>query len=78
MLNTARYPVLKCSYRWYAERYPELKGSSSCYAERYPVLKCIAGGTLKGILVEVEYLPGIVPGTCWALIAEFMQVKEEL
>ena len=38
----------------------------------------LAGGTLKGILVEVEYLPGIVPGTCWALIAEFMQVKEEL
>jgi len=31
------------------------------------------GGTVKGILVEVEYLPGIVPHTCWGLIAEFMQ-----
>ena len=32
------------------------------------------GGTVKGILVEVEYLPGVVPGTCWGLLAEFMQV----
>jgi len=33
----------------------------------------IIGGAVKGILVEVEYFPGIVPGTCWGLIAEFMQ-----
>lgn len=31
------------------------------------------GGNLKGVLVEVEYFPGVVPGTCWPLIAEFMQ-----
>ncbi|XP_023344346.1 mediator of RNA polymerase II transcription subunit 20 [Eurytemora carolleeae] len=31
------------------------------------------GGTVKGILVEVDYLPGIIPGTCWGLLAEFMQ-----
>lgn len=30
-------------------------------------------GNLKGILVEVEYLPAIVPVTCWNLIAEFMR-----
>jgi len=30
-------------------------------------------GTVKGILVEVEYLPAIVPGSCWNLIAEFMR-----
>jgi len=33
------------------------------------------GGTVKGILVEVDYLPGIIPGTCWGLLAEFMQVN---
>ena len=27
----------------------------------------------QGILVEVEYLPAIVPVSCWNLIAEFMR-----
>jgi len=30
-------------------------------------------GAFKGILVEVEYCPGLVPNTCWGLISEFMQ-----
>lgn len=32
-----------------------------------------AGGSFKGILVEVEYCPGIIPNSCWGLLAEFMQ-----
>ncbi len=32
-----------------------------------------AGGSVKGILVEVEYLPCNVLQNCWGLISEFMQ-----
>jgi len=32
-----------------------------------------AAGSVKGILVEVEYLPCSVLQSCWGLIAEFMQ-----
>ena len=28
----------------------------------------------QGVLVEVEYCPGIIPNSCWGLLAEFMQV----
>lgn len=31
------------------------------------------GGVFKGILVEVEYCPGVVPNNCWGILAEFMQ-----
>lgn len=40
---------------------------------------CVKLGTgtvsqnFKGILVEVEYRPCVVPGMCWELIREFMQ-----
>jgi len=30
-------------------------------------------GSFKGILVEVEYCPCLVPDNCWSLLAEFMQ-----
>ncbi|XP_076066970.1 mediator complex subunit 20 [Oratosquilla oratoria] len=30
-------------------------------------------GHYKGILVEVEYLPCVIPALCWSLIREFMQ-----
>ena len=30
-------------------------------------------GSVKGILVEVEYLPCVVVQSCWSLIIEFMQ-----
>lgn len=32
-----------------------------------------SGGSFKGILVEVEYLPCMVAHSCWGLIKEFMQ-----
>ena len=32
------------------------------------------GGVFKGILVEVEYCPSVVPNTCWGVLQEFMQV----
>lgn len=31
------------------------------------------GGVFKGILVEVEYCPGVVPNNCWGILVEFMQ-----
>jgi|ERR1711971_773668 len=31
------------------------------------------GGVFKGILVEVEYCPGVVPNNCWGILLEFMQ-----
>lgn len=31
------------------------------------------GGVFKGILVEVEYCPGVVPNNCWGILQEFMQ-----
>jgi len=31
------------------------------------------GGVFKGILVEVEYCPSVVPNTCWGVLQEFMQ-----
>jgi len=31
------------------------------------------GGVFKGILVEVEYCPGVVPNNCWGILSEFMQ-----
>lgn len=30
------------------------------------------GGVFKGILVEAEYCPGVVPSSCWSLIQEFL------
>ena len=33
------------------------------------------GGVFKGILVEVEYCPGVVPNNCWGILLEFMQVS---
>jgi len=30
------------------------------------------GGVFKGILVEVEYCPGVVPNSCWGLLQEFL------
>ena len=35
------------------------------------------GGVFKGILVEVEYCPGVVPNNCWGILLEFMQVGEQ-
>ena len=32
------------------------------------------GGVFKGILVEVEYCPCVVPNNCWGILQEFMQV----
>jgi mediator of RNA polymerase II transcription subunit 20 len=32
-----------------------------------------ASSSSKGILVEIEYLPCLIPGSCWGLIHEFMQ-----
>jgi len=32
-------------------------------------------GSFKGILVEVEYCPCLVPDNCWSLLAEFMQAS---
>ena len=32
------------------------------------------GGVFKGILVEVEYCPCVVPNNCWCILQEFMQV----
>jgi len=29
-------------------------------------------GVFKGILVEVEYCPGVVPNSCWGLLQEFL------
>jgi len=31
------------------------------------------GGVFKGVLVEVEYCPGVVPTNCWGILQEFMQ-----
>ncbi len=31
------------------------------------------GGSFKGILVEVEYLPCVVAQSCWGLLCEFMR-----
>ena len=36
------------------------------------------GGVFKGILVEVEYCPGVVPNNCWGILLEFMQVSVSL
>ena len=36
------------------------------------------GGVFKGILVEVEYCPGVVPNNCWGILLEFMQVSLSL
>ena len=35
------------------------------------------GGVFKGILVEVEYCPGVVPNNCWGILLEFMQVGKQ-
>jgi len=31
------------------------------------------GGVFKGILVEVEYCPCVVPNNCWGILQEFMR-----
>jgi len=31
------------------------------------------GGVFKGVLVEVEYCPCVVPNNCWGILQEFMQ-----
>ena len=31
------------------------------------------GGVFKGVLVEVEYCPGIVVNNCWGILHEFIQ-----
>ncbi|MCL4129992.1 UNVERIFIED_CONTAM: hypothetical protein GTU68_060801 [Idotea baltica] len=33
----------------------------------------MSNGQYKGILVEVEYLPCLVPDQCWTVLKEFMQ-----
>jgi len=67
--------MLKLSNSYYTKKTKvESKGPSFELKDFLVKLGSVTiGGAVKGILVEVEYFPGIVPGTCWALIAEFMQ-----